>query len=269
MESGRPILSVSTDTYDPRFFARLAAVEDEHFWFLGRNRVLSEVTRSAVAGLAPGYRVLEVGCGTGNTLRALAQTCTAGRVFGMDLFAEGLVFARSRTSAALVQGDIRRPPFNSAFDMIGLFDVLEHLPDDTGVLRYLRSMMVPGGKLLLTVPAYPALWSGFDEAAAHQRRYISSDLRQKLQDTGYRVEYLTYYMAGILPAVWLARKAQSLWHRRGPRDRDTLQQQAEAQLRVGPLNSFFALLLKPECWIVSHRMRIPFGTSLLAVASRA
>jgi SAM-dependent methyltransferase len=259
----------SFKTYDPNFFERLAEVEDRHFWFRCRNRVLSEVTRQAVEDLSPGYRVLEVGCGTGNTLRELEKTCTTGRVFGMDLFAEGLAFAGGRTSAPLVLGDVRYPPFDSAFDVIGVFDVLEHLPDDTRVLRHLRSMMARSGKLLITVPAHPGLWSYFDEAACHQRRYTALELRKKLQEAGYAVQYLTQYMAGIFPAVWLVRTVQDLLRSRTPNDRAKLVKQAEAELRIGPLNGFFALLLAPERWIVSRRLRMPIGTSLLAVATAA
>jgi SAM-dependent methyltransferase len=185
----------------------------------------------------------------------------------MDLFAEGLAFARGRTSAPLVQGDVRNPPFDSAFDVIGVFDVLEHLPDDTQVLRHLRSMMARSGKLLVTVPAHPRLWSYFDEVACHQRRYTALELRQKLEGAGYSVQYLTQYMAAILPAVWLVRCVAGLFRGRPPSDRATLRRQAETELRIGPLNGFFALLLAPERWIVSRRLRMRFGTSLLAVAS--
>ena len=156
--------------------------------------------------LPPGYRVLEVGCGTGNVLRMLERHCRRGTVVGMDLFAEGLHYARQRTACGLVQGDVRTPPFGAAFDLIGLFDVLEHLPDDRQILADLHRMLVPGGHLLVTVPAHRALWSYFDEAAHHCRRYAAPDLRRKLVAAGYRVDYLTQYMAALFPLVWLGRR---------------------------------------------------------------
>ncbi|HYN88796.1 MAG TPA: class I SAM-dependent methyltransferase, partial [Ardenticatenaceae bacterium] len=153
--------------YDPQHFAPLFAIEDRHFWFRSRNRVIAAVARQLTADLNARYRVLEVGCGTGNVLRVLERVCARGTVMGMDLFAEGLSYARARTTCTLLQGDMRRPPFDAEFDLIGLFDVLEHLPDDVQVLRDLYAMLAPGGRLLMTVPAGPSLWSYFDEASGH------------------------------------------------------------------------------------------------------
>ena len=149
--------------YDPYYFAPLAAIEDRHFWFRARNRTLAALLARLTAPLADGYRVLEVGCGTGNVLRVLEQTCRRGLVVGMDLYGEGLTFARGRTHCPLVRGDMSHPPFEARFDLIGLFDVLEHLADDRRVLRDVRAMLAPGGRLVLTVPAHPELWSYFDE----------------------------------------------------------------------------------------------------------
>src|SRR5690349_10563409 len=88
-------------SYEPAYFAQLFAIEDRHFWFRARNRVLGRLVAGLTRGLPPGYRVLEVGCGTGTVLHTLEQACPAGTVIGMDLFAEGLAFARRRTTCPL------------------------------------------------------------------------------------------------------------------------------------------------------------------------
>src|SRR5712692_7658765 len=192
-------------SYDPSCFDALAEVEEKHFWFRARTQVISTLVRQVTADLSPGYRVLEVGCGTGNILRALQEVCPAGSVTGMDLHPEGLRYARRRSSCSLLQGDIHQPPFTSAFDVIGAFDVLEHLPDDARVLRDLEAMLKPGGTLLVTVPAHPSLWSYFDEYSHHCRRYTRVGLQQKLEGAGYHIEYMTEYMTAILPILWLSR----------------------------------------------------------------
>jgi SAM-dependent methyltransferase len=125
------------ESYDPAYFAPLFAIEDRHFWFRARNQVIATLVRQLTVGLAPGYRVLEVGCGTGNVLRVLEQVCPAGTVIGMDLFAEGLRYARRRTNCPLVQGDVQAAPYATSFALIGLFDVLKHLPDDRQILHHL------------------------------------------------------------------------------------------------------------------------------------
>ena len=112
--------------YDPALFETLDAVEDRHFWFRSRRQVVGEVLRQLTAGLPAGYSVLKLGCGTGGMLRLLRECSPGGRVVGMDLFAEGLRYARRRVEGCpLVQGDARLPPFGETFSVVGMFDVLE------------------------------------------------------------------------------------------------------------------------------------------------
>ena len=261
--AGRP---VDRRSYDPEFFGHLFAVEDRHFWFRARNRAIATVIRQIEPRLKSGYKVLEMGCGTGNVLRVLEQHCARGTVVGMDLFAEGLRYARRRTSCMLVQGDVNAPPFAARFDLIGLFDLLEHLADDVSVLHAIHDMLAPEGTLLLTVPAHPSLWSYFDSASRHRRRYDPAELETKLSLAGYRVEYLTQYMASIYPWVWLRRGFSALVDRRAASDVDRAAELAANELRVRPVfNELLACLLSAEARLIARRRRLPIGTSLLAV----
>jgi SAM-dependent methyltransferase len=255
--------------YDPGFFPPLFAVEDRHFWFRARCRVVATLAAQVVAGLAPGYRVLEVGCGTGNVLRALVEACGSGRVVGIDLFHEGLRYARGRSTAALVQGDLHRPPFAAPFDLVGMFDVLEHLPDDERVLHQLAELVKPDGALLLTVPAHPSLWSYFDVASRHLRRYTTRGLTATLGAAGYRVEYLTEYMSLLFPAAWLGRRLVGWRHGRPAASAEQSRELAHGELRVIPVvNGLLGSLLAPEAPLIARRWRLPLGTSLLALARR-
>jgi len=258
-------------SYDPAYFARLADIERDHFWFRARNRVIGSLVRQVTQSLPTGFRVLEVGCGTGNVLRMLEQECRGGTVLGMDLFTQGLHFARRHTSCMLVQGDIHSPPFRLPFDVIGTFDVLEHLADDLRVLRYLRAMLAPGGALLVTVPAHQSLWSYFDEASHHCRRYETGELATKLAEAGYKVEYLSQFMTCIYPIVWLGRRLAPFIRRRhnsvsGSREDDL----ARSELRIIPfLNRLLLFVLQREADLVARRLRMPLGTSIVAIARNA
>jgi SAM-dependent methyltransferase len=183
----------------------------------------------------------------------------------MDLFAEALRHARQRSSSLLVQANVSALPFRPGFQLIGLFDVLEHLPEDRRVLSDLRALLAPGGKLLLTVPAHRSLWSYFDEAAHHCRRYEAAELHRKLDGAGYHVEYLTHYMTSIYPLVWGWRRLTALDRGRtktGERDPDL----ARRELRIVPaLNQCLQLLLGQETRFIARRWTLPIGTSLLAV----
>jgi SAM-dependent methyltransferase len=260
-----PPIPPDSASYDADFFTPLFAVEDRHFWFRSRNQVISALVENEVHRLPAGYRVLEVGCGTGNVLRELGKVCINGQVIGMDLFIEGLEYARRRVGQGLVQGDMHAPPFGRKFNLVGLFDVLEHLPDDRCVLDDLYAMLEPGGLLFLTVPAFPSLWSYFDEASHHVRRYRLEELQSRLEQAGFKVETTSYYMMSIFPLVWAQRK---LVPRRLQAMQDAHDRTVD-DLKIVPVaNQVLVALLGLEArWLKSGR-RLPFGTSLLALGRK-
>jgi len=265
--SAPSILSQPTDSYDPRLFAKIAAVEDRHFWFCARNRIIAAAVRSVADGLPPGYRVLEAGCGTGFVLRQLVEVCRDGEVVGMDLFPEAVAFASRRAGCRVLAGDVLDPPELGQFDLVGMFDVLEHLPDDRAILRGLHQLLKPGGVLLLTVPAHLSLWSYFDVSSCHCRRYEPDELAVKLAEAGFRIEYLTEFMTSIFPLVWLGRRVKG-----GSRttDRATADARTENELKIVPgVNGLLKAVLSLEAAAIARRWRLPKGTSLLAVARKS
>ena len=257
--------SPSPTTAKPLEFELLYQVEARHFWFRTRNRMIETVVRQLIRGWPRDYRVLEIGCGTGYVLSMLERVCVGGQVVGTELFEEGLQFARQRVRCPVLQADAYNLPFQSPFHLIGLFDVLEHLPDDGLALRRLRRHFHPDGKLLLTVPAHMALWSHFDEFSQHYRRYSPASLRATLKQAGYRVEYLTQFMAAAFPLMWLARRFAAS-------NRPTTPQElTQRSLRELQINRLLNLILElAHVWepvVVRLGGQLPVGTSLLAVAS--
>jgi len=254
--------------YDPDHFAALFAVEDRHFWFGARNLALSTVIDAIAPQLPAGYRVLEVGCGTGNTLRMLQHACSgASLIVGIDLFEEGLVYARRRTGLPLVRARIEQTPFAVPFEMVGMFDVLEHIEDDRASLREVRGLTAPGGYLLLTVPANMALWSRFDEESHHCRRYEPDQLRDCLAAAGFSVDYLTPFMVTLYPIArvsrWVSSRANDLRRRLGFESKSAVMN----DLVVRPvINDLMRFMLRQEAPLLRRRRRLSMGTSLLAVA---
>jgi SAM-dependent methyltransferase len=186
----------------------------------------------------------------------------------MDLFIEGLLFARGRTNSGLVQGDIHTPPFDTSFQLVGLFDVIEHLSDDEQVLRDIHALLADDGTLLVTVPAHRSLWSYFD-AGHHFRRYSLQELERKLQAAGYSVEFLTQYMASIFPLVWFGRRLAGLADRRPKGSAERTHDLTSQELHIVPgLNAVLTWLLTLEARWLAGRRRLPIGTSLLAIARK-
>jgi SAM-dependent methyltransferase len=160
-----------------------------------------------------------------------------------------------------MQLDARRLPFRDEFDVVGAFDVIEHIDEDRAVLAELRAAAAPGGGVLLTVPQHPALWSEFDARAGHVRRYRARELRQKVVEAGLEIVRMTSFVALLLPFMYLSRRAQ-----RSPgADYDPL-----AELRIAPwLNRLLEGVLGAERALISAGLSFPAGGSLLVVARRA
>jgi len=251
---------VQPPAYDPAHYASLSAAGERHFWFHHRNVLLAGLVRDTARRIGRPCRLLEVGCGAGNVLAGLAWRVPEVALVGLDQHPEGLTAARRLVSCPLVLGDLGRLPFRAAFEMVALFDVIEHCDDDLAALQQAQGSLAPDGFLMVTVPANPKLWSVVDEAAGHRRRYRPEDLEALLQRAGLEAVYLTHFMAPLYPAVRLAR---ALARHRHP------QQIVAVELRVRPfLNALLRWLLWPERLALARRWRLPLGSSLVALARR-
>jgi SAM-dependent methyltransferase len=250
--------------YDAAFFAELLRVEDRHFWFRARNYLITTLVERIARRFPPRYRVLEVGCVNGNVLRHLVRVCRGATVVGMDLFAEGLGCARDRAGCPVVQGNAGCTPFRIGFDLVGIFDVLEHCPDDMQVLRDLHALLVPGGVLLLTVPAGKVLWSYFDEISHHCRRYEAPELAEKLRQAGFHLELVTHYMAAIYPLVRLIRRLRTQDQRSRDGGLDAISALRSEFTMVPQRTRFLRWCCGPRRLGSVLGNRLPFGTSLVA-----
>jgi SAM-dependent methyltransferase len=233
-------------------------LEARNFWFRARNRLIVW----ALQRYAPAFtNFLEVGCGTGYVLQGIAEAFPAARIGGSEAQTEGLQFAAARVPRAeFLQMDARRMPFESEFDAIGAFDVIEHIAEDEAVLAQMHRALRPGGNLMLTVPQHPFLWSEYDVRAHHVRRYTGGEMRQKLVRAGFETVKMTSFVSVLLPLMLLSR----LIRRTESPDFDPL-----AELRVGRLtNTLLELALDAERAVIRTGLPLPFGGSLLVVARR-
>lgn len=247
--------------FDPAAFERLAKVEATHFWFAARNEL--------IVGLAAKYfvkarRYLEIGCGTGAVLQALERCRSWDRVVGSDLHPRGLAYARARLpqSVELAQLDAREIPAEAAFDLVGAYDIIEHVAEDEAVLRSMHRAIAPGGGVLIAVPQHPALWSRVDEIGHHQRRYRRGELEHKLERNGFAIMFSSSYTSLLLPLMTLSRLKARYWPVRN--DADLFN-----ELEVGPrANRVMISLLRSEIRLTLAGMRWPFGGSRI-IAARA
>lgn len=189
------------DTWTPAPTPALTVLEeDRHAWFAGRTRAILKLLDAELGPQRPGMsrQVLDVGSGAGNMAHHLAHY---GHVIGLDYNARPLTVAQRR-ALDVCQGVGDSLPFaDGSFDLVTLLDTIEHIPDEFGVLQECRRVLKPGGKLIITVPAFMWLWSYNDEINEHQRRYTAPELRQKLEISGLRVKRLSYNNFFLFPPI--------------------------------------------------------------------
>jgi SAM-dependent methyltransferase len=235
------------------------AAEQRHFWFRNRNRLIAW----SIDRFFPGARsFLDVGCGTGGVPAYLSRQFPDMSVTAADLLEEGLRRARRRLNGVTVlQMDARRMPFDQEFDVVGSFDVLEHIEEDEAVLKQMHKAARPGGGIVVTVPQHQFLWSRQDEFSHHKRRYARADLMTKLSSAGFNVRHVTSFVTLLLPALLLSRlRSQDASTEFNP----------VAELRIGAmLNGLFGAVAGLERGLLTVGGRLPLGASLLVVGSRA
>jgi len=235
---------------------KMYRLEDVYWWFVGRRRLVRELVRKYGVDRP---RMLDVGCGTGGTLDAVASL---GHVSGADAAQEALEFCRRRGHASLVRCLAQDLAFaQGGFDVVLGCDLLEHVDDDAAAAGELARVLRPAGVVVLTVPAYQWLWSEHDEALSHRRRYSRRQLRELLEAAGLQPLKLTSAVSFVFPGVLLVRLLRRL-RLKGTGLPHTL------LMSVPPwANRLLVWLHDVETWIVC-RWGFPFGTSIVAVAQK-
>lgn len=235
-------------------------LDDTFWWFVGRRAVIREVLKKYLPAASGTRRIIDVGCGGGGNLLMLREF---GEVMGLDASERVLAGARARVGddVPLVLGQFPSSlPEDARFDVITALDVIEHLDDPVSLLQAARERLNAGGRLVVTVPAFPFLWSVHDELNHHRRRYVRSTLLEHLSQGGFTVEWVSYFNSVLFPLIAGARLA-----------RKVLPLKAETSDAVAPpkgVNALLAQLFSAERHVVS-RLQVPFGVSLIAIARPA
>jgi len=253
-----PELARESEGFEADYFARLADQETGNFWFRSRNRLLIWALRQY---FQKAENFLEIGCGTGFVLTGLREAFPNLALSGSEVFSEGLGFASARLPGVeLFQMDARRIPFREEFDLIGAFDVLEHVKQDEEVLAQMHQATRKGGGILITVPHHRFLWSPVDEFARHVRRYETRELREKVKRAGFSVIRLTSFVSLLLPLLMMSRFKQRVTG-------DDVDPSAEYNIS-NLLNTTLEKILDAERTVIRAGLSFPAGGSLLLVARR-
>lgn len=241
---------------NPEEYAIMYQVEDHHWWYRGMARITRAVLDRWYRPGA-GLRILDAGCGTGGAMSSYLRDY--GEVTGFDFAEEALRFCQRRGALRLARASVTEIPFaDGSFDLVVSFDVLceRAVRSDLAALREFYRVLVPGGRVLLRLPAYDWLRGRHDVAVHIQHRYTRGEIARRLREVGFEVEHLSYANMVLFPAALVKRTAERLLSRQeGPSD---------LTVDPGPLNGLLKAVLSAEAPLVA-RCGLPFGLTVVAV----
>ena len=249
-------LDAQLSTYEAHHLEKLMEAETSHFWFSNRRDKIGQLFQQRIPKKS---RILEIGGGTGYVAAKLIELGYS--IEESDIHLNGLLYAKKRGIKKLMQFDLFSPPFIEEFDCICLFDVLEHLHEEQRALESLRSMLKPGGFIVLTVPAHQWLWNRDDVIAGHCRRYSQKHLETVFRSTRFETVHLQYFFIAILPFLILRK-----WV-----NRDTGCRVAKSESVAERIPSFFNkicnFLTKTEFYFERY-LPNKIGGTLIAIAQK-
>ncbi|MFI5335609.1 MAG: class I SAM-dependent methyltransferase [Opitutales bacterium] len=242
---------------DAAEYTNLTRVEDKHWYYVGK-RALVRRWLHRTGAIRPEATLLDCGAGTGRFAAEMAQDC---RVLVLDDHEESLRLLRERFRPeqviALTGSEVPLP--DASVDCVTALDVLEHVREDAAVVRGFHRLLRPGGIALVTVPAGMAVWSDWDVALHHFRRYSRPQLRALFPESDWEIIHVNYTNVLVYPAAWLVRRWRKFRPATGGRTR------VEDQVPAPWLNG---LLRRIFVGMAFWRVPFPFGLSLVLVARR-
>jgi SAM-dependent methyltransferase len=235
-------------------YETMAELDQQHWWYRARRQVLDALIRR-VCKPRPDARILEIGCGTGHNLAMLGGF---GQVDALELDEQARAVAEQRLGRAVMSAPLPEiaDVADRHYDLVGAFDVIEHIADDSAALNSIAGKIRPGGTFVMTVPAHQWMWSAHDVVNHHQRRYSKRQLKALIDQSPMRLERIGYFNSLLFPVAVAERMASKA------RGKD------EADLKLPPraLNAALERAFAAERHLIG-RVPLPPGLSLFAVAS--
>jgi SAM-dependent methyltransferase len=236
----------------------IAENEKDHWWYQSRRVIFTSVLKRFLEHLPRDHKIYEMGCGGGGNFEVWSHF--SDHCVGIDISDKALDSCRKFAYRDLILADassVSKVPSNDA-SLVALCDVLEHVENDSEVLKEAHRILKPGGLLFITVPAFRFLWGGADKLSLHKRRYRRGQLHQRLQGVNFRVVRSTYFNTFLFPPILIARCLERLLR---------LRPHMEYRVLSQPLNNALKRIFGFERHLIRH-MDLPFGVSVMVIAEK-
>ena len=235
-------------------YDRMAEIDQRHWWYRARREILADLIERKI-DLPADARILEVGCGTGHNLAMLGRF---GRVDAIEVDGAARAIASRRLGHAVMDAPLPALPgvAERSYDLIAILDVIEHIDQDVAGLTALAARLKPGGRILITVPAFPWMWSAHDVVNHHKRRYTRKTLKALVRDAGLKLDFMSWFNSLLFPLAATARLAGRL----------TGKEDSDDKLPPRPVNWLFEKIFGAERYALG-RVPFPPGVSLVAIVS--
>ena len=235
----------------------------DSFWVSSRNRLFKKLVNQN-ARKDGKTKLLEIGCGTGNFIEQMKDERSL-EITGSEIYIKGLQYAKANLPEMdFVQFDVTHSSITEKFDMIVAFDVLEHIEKDMIALNNINQMLLPDGKIIISVPQHMFLWSSLDDIVKHKRRYSRKELVEKLESVGFSIEYVTSFVFLLFPLMFISR----LFDKNKSTNENDGRELEKRVLFSGLLNSLLDAFMRVDEYLIDLGVSLPVGGTLVVVASK-
>lgn len=231
-----------------------------HCWYVARRALLVHELRK-LSQSSIGLKILDIASACGDSIVVCSNY---GKTFGIDVSWDAIKYCKQKNIETILRGDAHNLPFKSdSFDIVVALDVFEHLEDDIASMKEIERVLKSEGKLIFNVPAFMFLFSYHDLAFHHFRRYKAEELKQKLEQAKFQINYLTYWSFFIFPAIFVMRKLFNF--------KNKLHGETHSDFHLNVpllLQKILKFLNFVEFVFIKKGISLPFGVSLYGVARK-
>jgi SAM-dependent methyltransferase len=253
----------SNTDYPDSGFDLTDKIGESSFWVRSRNRLFKSIVYDQLIPTGK-TKFLEIGCGTGSFIRQIVENKNL-QITGSEIYLKGLLHAKKNLpDVDFIQFDVTKVSISEEFDLIAVFDVIEHIDDDVAAILNINAMLRNGGKVIITVPQHKFLWSNLDRIVKHKRRYSRRDLVTKLQESGFNVIYCTSFLFILFPLMLVSRMLDK-WHSQPQTDEVVFEKKVTFP---NVLNWIFDLLMRIDEALIKLHISLPFGGTLVVIAQK-